>query len=219
MLVAAERLFDGGRVEDGDRRPAVAAGVVAADIDRGAAAHASNDADLGREFVDFGEVELADEAFLDHELGEGGETAVFLQAAVVVELAAVFGHIEAMQQLFTAARAFQRVAQGRALIVVVFMQQFEQFDGAARGDLHAFKLVEPDALAVETEIKDDGAMQQALEGLLDHRLLAGGAGRGFHGNRVPGNRRDYSRALGVLARLPASASAKIRAPLNFPDVP
>ena len=67
----------------------------------------------------FGRVELADEALFDHELCKGGETPVFLQAAVIVELAAVFGHIEAMQELFTAARAFQRVAQRRTLIVVV----------------------------------------------------------------------------------------------------
>src|SRR5574343_676766 len=91
VLKAAQRLLDGARVEDGDRRPAVAAGVVPADIDRGAAAHEANDADLGRKRIDFGRVELANEAFFDHELGKDREATVFLQTAVVVEAAAVLG--------------------------------------------------------------------------------------------------------------------------------
>src|SRR5574343_1282062 len=187
ILKAAERLLDGARVEDGDRRPAVAAGVVPADIDRGAAAHAANDADLGRQFVDFGRVELADEALFDHELGKGREAAVFLQAAMVVEAAAVLGDIQAVQQALVAARAVQRIAQRLARVVVVLVQQFEQPDDAAGRDLHAFKFIEPDALAGKAQIEDDLAVMQALEALLGHRLPAGRAGRRLHqaGRMVP----------------------------------
>ncbi len=50
---------------------------------------------------------------------------MFLQAAVVIELATVLGVVDAMQQFFPAARAMHRLAQGLALIVAVLVQQFE----------------------------------------------------------------------------------------------
>ena len=107
-----------------------------------------------------------------------------LQAAVVVELAAMPGDIETVQQLFVAARAGERVAQGQALSVAVFVDQLEQLDDAARRDLRAFEFVEPDRLAGEAEVEDDFAMLHPLEAVLDHGLAAGRAGRRFHRERA-----------------------------------
>ncbi len=132
-------------------------------------------------------VELSDEALFDHELGERGEAPVLLQAAVIIEFAAMPGDIQPVQQLFVAARAVQRVAQGQALGVAVFVDQLEQLDDAARRDLHAFKVVEPDALARKAEIEHDFAVMQTLEALLDHDLPAGGAGGRFHRERGASN--------------------------------
>ena len=49
LPIAGQRLFDGGRVEDGDRRAAMGAGVILADIDRRAATVAADGADPGGE--------------------------------------------------------------------------------------------------------------------------------------------------------------------------
>ena len=70
-------------------------------------------------------MKLPHEALFDHELGKGGEAAVFLQATVIVELAAVLGDIQAVQQAFVAARALERLAKRNALVVAVFVQQLE----------------------------------------------------------------------------------------------
>ena len=74
----------------------------------------------------------------------------------------------------------QRVAQGLVLGVAVFVDQLEQFDDAARRDLHAFEIVEPDGLTVEAEIEHNLAVVQPLEALLGHDFPAGWAGRRFH---------------------------------------
>ena len=91
----------------------------------GAATVAAHDADLGGQFLDFGAAQLAHEALFDHELGKGRETAVFLQAAVIVEAATELADIHAVQQLFVATRAGQRFAQRLALVVMVFVEQLE----------------------------------------------------------------------------------------------
>jgi hypothetical protein len=44
---------------------------------------------------------------------------MFLQAAVVIELPAVLGVVDAVQQPFIATRTMQRVAQGLAQVVAV----------------------------------------------------------------------------------------------------
>ena len=105
---------------------------------------------------------------------------MLLQAAMVIELAAMLADVQSVQQPFIAARAVQRVAQRQALNVAVVMDQLEQFDDAARRDLRAFEVVEPDTLAREAEIEHDFAMMQALEALLEHGLAAGRTGCRFH---------------------------------------
>ena len=124
----------------------MATGVILADVDWRAAGIAANDADLGGEFGDFCRTELADKALFDHELGEGREAAVFLQAAMVVEASAVLGDIQSVQQFFLAARTTQWLGQRLARVVAMLMQQFEEFENATRCDLDALKIVEPDAL-------------------------------------------------------------------------
>ncbi len=54
LLIAGQRLFDGGRVEDGNRRAAMGAGVILADVDRRAAAAAADGGDLDGQFADLG---------------------------------------------------------------------------------------------------------------------------------------------------------------------
>ena len=180
VLVAGQGLLDGSRVEHGNRCPAVRAGMIVANIHRRTATIAADSADASRQGADFGRHQLANETLFDHKLAEGRKPAVFLQAAMVVELAAMLDVVDAMQQAFVAARAMQWVAQGQALVVAVFMQQFEELDDTARRDLYTLEIIEPDALAGKAQVEHDFAMMQPLETVLAHGLLAGGAGDRFH---------------------------------------
>ena len=176
MAVAGERLFDGLGIEDGDRRLAMRAGMVAPDIDRCAAAGTAHVADFRRQAVDLGCGQLAHEALFDHELGEGREPSMLLQATVIVEAPAGVGDVEAVQQPVAAARAGERVAQWQPRGIAVLVDQFEQGDDPARGDLATLELVKPDAVARKAQVENNFAVVLAFETVLGHGLAAGGAG-------------------------------------------
>jgi hypothetical protein len=152
----------------------VVAGVFAANIDRRATSGAADDLNLFCHFLDFGAIELADEAFFRHEGREGVEAAVLSRAAVVGEVA-IARAVEAVPQPFVTARALQDVSPGLALVVVVLVQQPEEFEDAGRGQLGTLEVIEPDALAGKTDIERDFAMQLALEAVGCHGRATGGA--------------------------------------------
>ena len=111
---------------------------------------------------------------------------MLLQAAVVIELAAGFDDIEAMQQPVVAARAVERLAQRLARSIAMLMEQTEQADDAARCDLQTLVFIKPDPLAGKAQVKNDLAAKCALEAVLGHCLLAGGAGGRLHAAFRPG---------------------------------
>ena len=90
------------------------------------------------------------------------------------------------------------------------VNQLEQFNNAARGNLQAFMLVEPDALTGETEIEDDFTTRFARKAVFPHRLVAGRAGRRFHTESHEWARRalfcDYTAAWGVVCGEPGKAA-------------
>ena len=152
----------------------MAAGIFAANIDRRATSGAADDLNLFCHFLDFGAVELADEAFFRHEGGEGVEAAVLFRAAVVGEVA-IARTVEAVQQPFVTAWALQDVAPRLSLVVMVFVQQAKELEDPRRGQLGTLEIIEPDALAGKTDIERDFAMQLALEAVGGHGCPAGGA--------------------------------------------
>ena len=105
---------------------------------------------------------------------------MLLQAAVVIEFAAMLGDIQTVQQLVAATWAFQWITQGDALIVVVFMNQLEQFENPAWRDLGALIFIKPDALTGKTQIEHNFAVQQAFKTMFAHHLAARRAGCRFH---------------------------------------
>jgi len=165
LLVVAQRLFDGSRIKDGDRCPAMGASTVVPDIDRSAAAGTAYGADLDTELLDFGAIQLTDKALLDHELGEGDETAVLLDAAQVIEEAAFHPVLGGNQAFFTA-RAMQDIGQGMEGRITLGVQQFEQSDDAVGCELQAFVFVKPDAAAGKAQVQIDGAMHFARKSMM-----------------------------------------------------
>jgi hypothetical protein len=151
-VVAGERRLDRFLIEDGDRRRTVAADRFGADVDRRAAAGTVDRADARGKRLDLHRRQLADEALLDHELGEDRETPVFLQAALVGEAAAL-GDVEHREQRVVAARTVQPGRVRHAHFVAVRVDQLEQLDDPAGTDLVALEFVEPDALAGEAEVE------------------------------------------------------------------
>ena len=105
---------------------------------------------------------------------------MLLQAAVVIELAAGFDDIKAMQQPVVAARAAQRLIQWLARVITMFMEQTEQADDAARCDLQALVFIKPDALAGKAQVENDFTAERPLEAVLGHRLPAGRTSRRLH---------------------------------------
>ena len=127
---------------------------------------------------------MPDKPLFNHKLGESRESAMLLQAAVVVKLTPVFGDIQTVQQFFTAARAFERIAQGNPLRVALLMDQLEQFKNAARRDLRAFIFIKPDALASKAQVEYHFTVLQTLKTMLAHHLATGGAVGWFHWRRT-----------------------------------
>jgi hypothetical protein len=111
--------------------------------------------------LDFGAVELANEALFDHERRVGAVAAVVLRAAAVGETTAA-RTIEASEQALAAAWTVQRVAPGLALVGMVLVQQAKKFEDAGRCQLGALELVEPDALAGKADVEGDLAVELAL---------------------------------------------------------
>ena len=58
------------------------------------------------------------------------------------------------------------------LVVAVLLDQFEQFDDTARGELRAFVFVEPDALAGEANIKRQRGEITPRQNQPRHRQMA-----------------------------------------------
>ena len=109
-------------------------------------------ADASSQSRNFGWRKLAYKTFFNHELREGCESSVILQAAVIGKTTTAH-HIESGKQLVPAARATQGGRMRLAQVATVCVNQLEQIDDSAWIDLNALILIEPDALAGEAKIK------------------------------------------------------------------
>jgi hypothetical protein len=69
----------------------------------------------------------------------------------------------------------QDISPGLALVVVVLVQQPEEFEDTGWGHLGALEVIKPDALAGKADIERDFAMQLALEAVRCHGRATGGA--------------------------------------------
>ena len=130
----------------------MAASVLGADVDRRAATRAMNGADACGQGFYFCRNKLAYKPLFDHELREGRETAMILQAAVVGK-ATTAHDIMYRNQRVPAMWAMQGGGMLTARVIAVCVDQLEQVDDAPRADQSTFKRIEPDALAGEANIK------------------------------------------------------------------
>ena len=110
-------------------------------------------ADACSQSCKFGWRKLANKTLFDHELREGRESSVILQAAVIGKTTVTY-QVESDNQPVPAARTTQGGRMRLALVAAVRMDQLEQIDDSAGIDLDAFERVEPDTLAGEAKIKN-----------------------------------------------------------------
>ncbi len=156
FLIIGQGFVDGFRIKNGNGCAAVGAGILRADVNRGATPCAMNCANACCKGFDFSRSELSDKPFFDHELGKNSKSAMVLQTAVIGEPPALCNIHTGHERVF-AARTMQRSSLWPTQVAAVVVNDLEEFNDTGWSELLAFKRVKPDALAGKTQIKCDFA--------------------------------------------------------------
>jgi len=181
-VIVGQGRIDRLGVEQRQRRMAVRAGIVLAQVDRTTAAGAVDDAHACGQVGDLGRAELAHEAFFDHERREGGKAPVLLRAAPG-DVAAGAHQVNAFGQLAPATRARLALDQRRLRVVAVGLQLAKQVDHALGRKSNALAPVEPQAAAGVAQVERHRTAVVRSQASRRHGRAAGGAGQCLGGKR------------------------------------